>query len=136
MPEDTTDAAFGMSVQELAEKLRSNPKTGLGAAEVKKRLWAHGPNRLRRQKKKSALAILLQQVNSIIVWLLTAAAAISFVLGDIPEGVAIAFVLILNSAIGFFTELKAARSIEALMRIAEVRTRVRRGGEVRMIDAH
>ena len=90
MPEDTTDAAFGMSVQELAEKLRSNPKTGLGAAEVKKRLGAYGPNQLRRQKKKSALAILLQQVNSIIVWLLTAAAAISFVLGDIPEGVAIA----------------------------------------------
>jgi P-type Ca2+ transporter type 2C len=136
MPEDTTDAAFGMSVQELAEKLRSNPKTGLGAAEVKKRLGVYGPNRMRRQKKKSALAILLQQVNSIIVWLLTAAAAISFVLGDIPEGVAIAFVLILNSAIGFCTELKAARSIEALMRIAEVRTRVRRGGEVRMIDAH
>jgi P-type Ca2+ transporter type 2C len=136
MPEDTTDAAFGMSVQELAEKLRSNPKTGLDAAEVKKRLGVYGPNRMRRQKKKSALAILLQQVNSIIVWLLTAAAAISFVLGDIPEGVAIAFVLILNSAIGFCTELKAARSIEALMRIAEVRTRVRRGGEVRMIDAH
>jgi len=136
MPEDTTDAAFGMSVQELAEKLRSNPKTGLDAAEVKKRLGVYGPNRMRRQKKKSAFAILLQQVNSIIVWLLTAAAAISFVLGDIPEGVAIAFVLILNSAIGFCTELKAARSIEALMRIAEVRTRVRRGGEVRMIDAH
>lgn len=136
MPEDTTDAAFGMSVQELAEKLRSNPKTGLDAAEVKKRLGVYGPNRMRRQKKKSALAILLQQVNSIIVWLLTAAAAISFVLGDIPEGVAIAFVLILNSAIGFYTELKAARSIEALMRIAEVRTRVRRGSEVRMIDAH
>ncbi len=61
---------------------------------------------------------------------------ISFVLGDIAEGVAIAFVLILNSAIGFFTELKAARSMEALMRIAKVRTRVRRGGEVCMIDAH
>jgi Ca2+-transporting ATPase len=136
MSKDTTDAAFGMSVQELAEKLKSNPKTGLSAAEVKKRLWAHGPNRLRRQKKKSALGILLQQANSIIVWLLTAAAVISFVLGDIAEGVAIAVVLILNSAIGFFTELKAARSIEALMSIAEVRTRVRRGGEVRMIDAH
>ena len=136
MPKNPTDAAFCMSVQELAEKLKSDPKTGLGADEVKKRLEAHGPNRLRRQKKKSVLAILLHQVRSIIVWLLTAAAVMSFVLGDIAEGVAIAFVLILNSAIGFFTELKAARSIEALMRIAEVRTRVRRDGEVRMIDAH
>ena len=136
MLKDTTDAAYCMSVQELAEKLKSDPKTGLGAAEVKKRLGAYGPNRLRRQKKKSALVILLHQVNSIIVWLLTAAAVISFALGDNAEGFAIAFVLILNSAIGFFTELKAARSIEALLRIAEVRTRVRRGGEVRMVDAH
>jgi Ca2+-transporting ATPase len=136
VPKDSTDAPFCMSVQELAEKLVSDPKTGLGADEVKKRLEAHGPNRLRRQKKKSVLAILLHQVSSIIVWLLTAAAVMSFLLGDIAEGFAIAFVLILNSAIGFFTELKASRSIEALMRIAEVRTRVRRGGEVRSIDAH
>ena len=136
MPKDSTDTAFSTSVQKLAEKLEVDSQTGLSANEVKKRLEAQGPNRLRRQKKKSAWAILAHQFSSIIVWLLTAAAAMSFVLGDIAEGIAIAFVLILNSAIGFFTELKAARSMEALMRIAEVRTRVRRDGEVRMIDAH
>jgi len=136
VPKDSTDAAFSTSVQKLAEKLEIDPQTGLSANEVKKRLEAHGPNRLRRQKKKSAWTILVHQFSSIIVWLLTAAAVMSFVLGDIAEGIAIAFVLILNSAIGFFTELKAARSMEALMRIAEVRTRVRRDGETRMIDAH
>jgi len=133
---DSTDAAFCMTFQKLAEKLETDLKTGLGADEVKKRLEAHGPNRLRRQKKKSALAILLHQFKSIIVLLLTAAAVMSFVMGDIAEGVAIAFVLILNVAIGFISEFKATRSIEALMHIAEVRTQVRRGGEVRMIDAH
>ena len=129
-------AAFSMSIQELANTLETDPQTGLSADEVKKRLEAHGPNRLRRQKKKSALAILWHQFRSVIIWLLTGAAAMSFVMGDFPEGVAIACVLILNSAIGFFTELKAARSMEELMRIAEVRTRVRRGGDVGMIDAH
>jgi P-type Ca2+ transporter type 2C len=132
----SADVAFCMSVQELVDRLEVDPTTGLSSVEVKRRLKAHGPNRLRKQKKKSALAILLHQFKSIIVLLLTAAAVMSFVLGDIAEGIAIAFVLILNSAIGFFSELKAARSIEALMRIAEVRTRVRRGGVVRMIDAH
>ena len=129
-------AAFSKSIQELANTLETDPQTGLSADEVKKRLEAHGPNRLRRQKKKSALAILWHQFRSVIIWLLTGAAAMSFVMGDFPEGVAIACVLILNSAIGFFTELKAARSMEELMRIAEVRTRVRRGGDVGMIDAH
>ena len=136
MPKESSDAAYCMSVLDLAKALETDPQTGLRPDQVKQRLEAHGPNRLRRQKKKNALTILLHQFSSIIVWLLTAAAGISFVLGDIAEGIAIAFVLVLNSAIGFFTELKAARSMEALMRIAEVRTRVRRGGEVSMIDAH
>ena len=131
-----TDAAYDMPVQELAQTLGVDPQMGLTAHEVETRLKAQGPNRLRQQKKKSAWAILVHQFNSIIVTLLAVAAAMSFVLGDIAEGLAIAFVLILNSAIGFFTELRAARSMEALMRIAEVRTRVRRGGEVRMVDAH
>lgn len=135
MLKGSNDDAFWMSVQDLAQKLESDPATGLGPDEVKRRLHLHGPNRLRRQKKKSALAVLLHQFRSIIVLLLASAAVMSFAMGDIAEGVAIVFVLILNSAIGFFTELKAARSIEALMRIAEVRTRVRRGGQVRMIDA-
>ena len=124
-----------MSLQELTEKLETDLRTGLSNKEVAKRLEAHGMNRLRR-KKKNGWAILSHQFSSIMVWLLTAAAVMSFVLGDIAEGIAVAFVLILNSAIGFFTELKAARSMEALMRIAEVRTRVRRDGNVRMVDAH
>ena len=135
MPYDTPDSAFCMSVQDIALKLDTDPKTGIDDEKVVERREIHGPNRLRRQKKRGALTILLHQFSSIIVWLLTAAAAMSFALGDFAEGVAVGFVLLLNSAIGFFTELRAARSMEALMRIAEVRTRVRRGGRVRMIDA-
>ncbi|WP_280140329.1 cation-translocating P-type ATPase [Jannaschia faecimaris] len=123
-------------MDEFAKGMGTDPKAGLDKKDVRKRLEVYGPNRLRRQKKKGALTILLHQLSSIIVWLLAAAALMSFVLGDFAEGVAIAFVLILNSAIGFFTELKAARSMEALMRIAEVRTRVRRGGQVCIVDAH
>jgi Ca2+-transporting ATPase len=41
----------------------------------------------------------------------------------------------IKGAIGFFTELRAARSMESLLRIAEVRTRVRRAGKVQEVDA-
>ncbi|MDU8913379.1 cation-translocating P-type ATPase [Aestuariicoccus sp. MJ-SS9] len=129
------DPAHCMSVDAVAERLRADPKSGLSTHEADRRLAAHGPNSLRRKKPQGALSILAHQVQSVIVWLLLAAAAMSFVLGDIAEGSAIAFVLALNTAIGFFTELKAARSMEALMRLAEVRTRVRRDGAVRVIDA-
>lgn len=136
MVEDMLENAYARSVQEVVNLLETDPVAGLDLAQIQQRLKTHGPNRLRRQKTKSILAILAHQFSSIIVWLLAAAALMSFVLGDLVEGGAIVVVLMLNGAIGFFTEISAARSMEALMRIAQVKTRVRRGGQESMIDAH
>jgi P-type Ca2+ transporter type 2C len=127
--------AHARSIDEVEEALGTDPKTGLNTEAVRLSRQRHGPNRLRRQKKKSATKILLHQFDSLIVWLLAAAAALSFFLGDLPDGIAIVVVLAINGAIGFFTELRAARSMEALLRIAEIRTRVRRGGVEQHIDA-
>ena len=129
------DAPHARSSGKLAQLLAVLPETGLSQAEAMQRLGSYGPNRLRRQKPRSAMAMLFHQFRSVIVWLLAAAAIISLIMGDIAEGGAIIVVLLLNGAIGFATELRAARSMEALFRIAEVRTRVRRDGRVQMIDA-
>jgi len=123
-------------VHEVAIRLKTDPATGLGPEQIRERLKTYGPNQLSRQESRSVLVILAHQFNSIIVWLLAGAAVLSFALGDIAEGVAIVVVLLLNGAIGFITELRAARSMEALMRIAEVKTRVRRDGHQRIVDAH
>lgn len=136
MGKDMLEKAHAHSVQDVVKLIETDPAVGLDPAQIQQRLKSHGPNRLQRQKTKSALKILAHQFNSVIVWLLAAAALMSFLLGDLAEGGAIIVVLLLNGAIGFFTEISAARSMEALMRIAEVKTRVRRGGQERMIDAH
>lgn len=130
-----SEAPHTLSSGTVAQLLAASPETGLSQAEAVRRLSSHGPNRLRRQKPRSAMAMLFHQFRSVIVWLLAAAAAISLIMGDIAEGGAIIIVLLLNGTIGFVTELRAARSMEALFRIAEVRTRVRRDGRVQMIDA-
>ena len=135
MPDQMIESAFSIDVDDVARALSVDPALGLDEDEVTRRRKIHGQNRLRSQRKKSAFAILAHQFASIIVWLLSAAAAMSFFMGDVAEGIAIIAVLIINSAIGFFTELRAARSMESLLRIAEVRTRVRRAGKVREIDA-
>lgn len=135
MPDDTLDRPFAQSVTDVVTRLKTDPDDGLDEAEARARLDLCGPNRLRAKKKKSALTILAHQFNSVIVWLLASAAAMSFALNDIAEGMAIVVVLTINGAIGFFTELRAARSMDALMEIAGVQTRVRRGGAVRKIDA-
>jgi len=125
-----------LPVDDVAARLETDPAEGLDGAEVHARRKAYGANELLRQKPKSALAILVHQFNSIIVWLLGAAAALSFAMDDTAEGAAILVVLLINGAIGFTTEVRAARSMEALIRMAEVKTRVRRAGRERMIDAH
>jgi Ca2+-transporting ATPase len=129
------EEAHARSFGDVALALGTDTKAGLSAKAVCLRQKHHGLNRLRRRKKKSALRILVHQFDSFIVWLLSAAALMSFILGDLPEGIAVLVVLAINGAIGFFTELRAARSMEALLSIAEVRTRVRRDGTESEVDA-
>lgn len=135
MPRVAVDNPHAMPAVGVAAALACDPAHGLTPREVVRRRHLHGPNRLRAQKAKSAVAILVHQFSSIIVWLLAGAAALSFTFGDLPEAAAIVVVLLINGAIGFFTELRAARSMESLLRIAEVRTLVRRAGKVHWIDA-
>ena len=135
MPRDDPTPPFARGADAVAQALGTDSGSGLGRDEAARRLQSHGRNTLRRQKKKSLLAILLHQFESVIAWLLAAASAMSFALGNHAEAVAILMVFVVNGAIGFFTELRAVRSTEALMRIAEVRARVRRGGDDRIVKA-
>ncbi|WP_371054928.1 cation-translocating P-type ATPase [Rhodosalinus sp. K401] len=128
--------AHARPAADVAEELDVTPEKGLSVREAERRLEEHGENKLRRTERKSVVEILVHQFQSVIVWLLAAAAVLSFALGDLAEGLAIVAVLVINGSIGFVTELRAARSMEALLDIAEVRTRVRRDGKERRIDAH
>ena len=77
----------------------------------------------------------LDQFRSVVVALLAAATVLAFLFGDIPDGIAIVAVLLINAAIGFITEWRALRSMEALRRLGQVATRVRRGGQVVSVPA-
>lgn len=129
-------AAFATQADVVAGKLDVDPGHGLHGSEIVERRNRHGLNQLRAQAKQSVLMILAHQFKGVIVWLLALAAAISFYFNDIAEGVAILVVLAINATIGFVTELRAARSMEALLNIATVTTRVRREGRVVRVDAH
>jgi Ca2+-transporting ATPase len=72
---------------------------------------------------------------SLIVALLAVAAIIAFAFGDSVEGLAITAVILINGAIGFITELKAVRSMEALRRMGVTTAVVRRTGQTREIKA-
>jgi Ca2+-transporting ATPase len=77
----------------------------------------------------------LHQLQSSVVALLALAAALSAAFNNWQEAFAILVVLGLNTLIGFVTELKAERSMEALRRIGTHRQRVRRDGRVLVVDS-
>jgi Ca2+-transporting ATPase len=133
--QDKIGTAHAHPAAEVAAALGVETGVGLSAAEAAARRKAHGPNLLARRQAASALHILASQFASPVVALLAAAAAMSLAWGELVEALAIAAVLLINAAIGFVTEIRAARSMEALRHLGAVTTRVRRGGHVLEVPA-
>jgi Ca2+-transporting ATPase len=123
-----------LTVADVFAELQTTP-TGLSNEEAARRLEHHGPNRLVPPPPVSALRILRDQLVSLIVLLLFAAAATSLLLGDHLEAQAVAVVLVINTLIGFLTELRARRSMEALLEYEAVQAFVVRNGGLRAVEA-
>ena len=113
----------------------STSRNGLDEGAAQRVLERVGPNRLEPPQPTSALRILADQFKSVVVYLLVAAIGISFALGDRIESVAIAAVLVINTIIGFVTELRARRAMEALLQFDVSKATVVRSGQLRTIDA-
>ncbi len=124
-----------LSVEEILAELYCDPQQGLSTQETGKRTRQYGSNTLREVKPQSSLSIFINQFKNLIVYFLVAAGLLSFVLGDFVEGLAIVAVILINAAIGFVTELKGKRSIDALRKLGAVSSRVRRNGMVIEIPA-
>ncbi len=119
----------------MAAQLEADVQRGLSATEIQKRRARYGFNRLRRHARRSTWSILVDQLRSLIIGLLVTAAIVAFVFDDHLEGWAVVLVIVLNTAIGFFSELGAVRSMEALFSLGNMTTRVHRDGELREIPA-
>jgi len=110
-------------------------RLGLEDGEVLARRAVCGPNRLREIGRRSTWRILADQFASLLVALLAVASAVAFAVGEPVDGFAIAAVVALNAAIGFATERRAVRSMEALRELGRVGATVRRGGRLRHVAA-
>lgn len=129
------ETPWSAPLDQVIQALDVDPSEGLAQEEVQRRREQFGANRLQRAQRRSALAILYEQFKNIIVLLLLAAAGVSFAFGEMVEGFAVLAVILLNALIGFFTELRAVRSMEALRELGRVESKVRRGGVIRTIEA-
>jgi Ca2+-transporting ATPase len=129
------EQAWSRETGEIVEELNVSPQDGLSQSEVEARREQYGRNQLRESETKSTLQIFIDQFKSLIVALLGAAALLSFLFGDLVEGFAVVAVILINAVIGFVTELRAVRSMEALQELSRVNAKVRRDGTAQEIAA-
>ena len=136
-PPSHVDAAGPWHAQAPDDVLRrlDSPPDGLTSAEAAARLARAGPNALPSAPPRSAWLILLDQMRSMIVVLLVAAAVVSLLAGDAVDAIAIVAVLVINALIGFTTEYRARRAMHALLQLDVPHATVIRDGQAATIDA-
>jgi Ca2+-transporting ATPase len=126
---------WSWEIEAVLKEHTVDPEKGLTEQEVKERRRESGRNRLRTKSKKSTWSIFVEQFKSIIIWLLIISAGLSLIFAEWVDGIAILVVIMINTLIGFITELRAVRSMEALREMTKVDARVRREGKLIKIPA-
>ncbi len=126
---------WSRAASEVMEALDVEKNKGLTGRDPRRRRERHGPNQLKEFSKTPAWKIFIDQLRSGIMALLGAAAVAALLLGHLIDGIAILVAIGINTLIGFFTELGARRSMESLLRMDRVTTKVRRDKKVREVEA-
>lgn len=125
---------YATSASDVFSFFDISKEKGLTSGQYKNNLRKYGENKLQESKPVNPARIFVEQFKSIVILVLLAAAIITFLFQEWIEGIAISAVLIVNTLIGFFTEWKAARSMEALQKIDRHTVRVRRDGNEKQVD--
>jgi len=115
---------------------------GLSTKQAAKILKKDGPNQIKKKKQETPFKILLSQFTSPLIIILIIAAAISLVIGFLPDtdpniiDAALILIIVLVSGIsGFFQEYKAEKSIETLQKMATPKAKVLRDGQIKEIPS-
>ena len=114
------------SAAEVLQEIQTT-ENGLTSSEAAARLKIYGENILEEKEKISPLRILIDQFNSPVVWILLAALAISFFIGEKVDAIVILAILIINAILGFIQEYNAAREIDALKKLSSLKALVYSG---------
>jgi magnesium-transporting ATPase (P-type) len=114
-----------LEVQEVFDLLHAS-ETGLSSDEAHRRLAEVGPNVLATEEKIKIFSIMLHQFKSPLIYVLLAAAVVTFFLHEYIDMSVILAVVILNAVIGFIQEVKAEQGIRSLKKMVQAKARVLR----------
>jgi P-type Ca2+ transporter type 2C len=119
------------SSEEVLKILLSREK-GLSEKEVSERQKIFGKNIL-EEEKINHFKIFFRQFANILIYVLIAAAIISFFAGKWIDFFSISIIVIINTILGFWQELKAEISLKELKKLTESKETVLREGQTKTV---
>jgi P-type Ca2+ transporter type 2C len=126
---------FAQDEASVVAAFETDADRGLSKAEAAARLSRYGPNQIAGEKPPSVSKVALGQLWVPMNIMLIAVTAVSFVIGEVPTGIVVALLILLNVVLGSRQELKARASVDALSKMQVPHTRVRRDGRLVEVPA-
>jgi len=125
---------YQLHVEDALHQMGSSPE-GLTSSEAALRLKKYGPNKLGEEQPTSPLRVFLNQFKNPLIYILLLAAAATASLGMFKDSVVILVVIVINSIIGSWQELRAEQSLRALQKLSVPKARVLRDGSEIEVDS-
>lgn len=133
---------YNIDSRQVVDTLQTDVTNGLSSGEVAARQAQYGANVLKGKKKKGMFLKFLDQFKDVMILILLAAAAVSFVVA-ILEGEAKGFfepalilaIVVINAIMGVMQESKAEKALEALKSMSAPHSRVIRDGKEQIVMA-
>jgi len=120
---------------EVLTQLGSDILKGLSKKTVLDQQKRYGANTLPESERRAGWQLFLNQLNSLPVYLLGAAAGISILTGGLLDAVIIGGVVLANAAIGYVTENKAEKTIHSLKNLVRPPAEVLRDGKIQTVSS-
>ena len=118
----------------LAKTYQTDPENGLTMAEAEHRLQQDGRNEL-EMKHVSRFIQFIKQFNNSIIYILAAAAVMTFFMHRYSDSIVIGLVIIANAIIGYVQERQAGNALERIREMLISKNFVIRDGKKLEVDA-
>ena len=128
-----------MDLGEILRILNSDLNTGLREEQAKIIKEKIGENKLIETKKESFFIKFIKQFNDFMIIILIAAAIISAIIAyidgtsDYLDSIIILLIVVINAIMGAIQESKAEKSLDALKKMSEPTTKVKRNGIIKTV---
>ena len=132
---------YEQKIDECLNEFGSN-KNGLTQDEAVERLSKNGKNELPQKKKTPNIVKFLKQFCDIMIIILLVAAVVSITMAviqktysEMVDGFIILAIVFVNALIGYLQEIKAEKEMQALVKMSEPQSKVKRNGEIVKINS-